>query len=195
MLVSFSPVSLKFTSLKETGILFIQQHLPKVSMGWWHTPQQLYQPHWGGPVAWIHFSFPWTKGQIQLVCVSSGRDVPWACKPRRCPVSLGHWDCALFPCSIPAPLPAPLLPWAQMCSFSSRCIAALGKSLIGADADFCFSRQNARDAGALGRQEEVLPPYTLSPVSSWWLCRHLPNFPVPGALLPNKATFHSASEC
>lgn len=33
------------------------------------------------------------------------------------------------------------------------------------------------------------------PISSWWLCRHLPDFPVPGALLPNKAAFHSASAC
>lgn len=144
MLDSFSPVSLKFTSLKEMESLFslfIQQHQPKVLMGWWHTPQHLLQLTEG--LQWLESTFVFLEQRAKFnLYMSVLAEMYPGCVT---PVSQGHWDCALLPCSIPAPLTAPLLPWAQMCSFSSRCIAALGKSLIGADADFCFSGQNARN--------------------------------------------------
>lgn len=169
------------------GILFIQQQLPKVLMGWWHTPQHLL---WlTGGIHWLESTFIFLELRAKFnLRVSVLAEMCPGCVT---PVSQGHWDCAVFLCSIPAPLTAPLLPWAQMCSFSSRCIAALGKSLIGAEGDFCFSRQNTRNVEPWTDRSKCSP------------CIHfphlqlmaLPNFPAPGALLPNKAALHSVSKC
>lgn len=139
-------------------ILFIQQHLPKVLMGWWHT-QHLYQLTGGGLVAWIHFCFPWTKGQIQPVCVSSCRDVPWvwnSCFPG-----------PLGPCSVPVQHPS-----SSDCStftlstdvlFLQQMHCSPGQITYWSRCWFLFFKAKCMHCGALDRREEGLPPYTHSP--------------------------------
>lgn len=176
-------------------ILFIQQHLPKVLMGRWYTPQHLYQLTGGGPGTWINFYFPWTKGQIQPVCVSSCRAVAGCVTPGDvlfpeplglCSAPVQHpssTDCSTFTLSTDVLLLQQMHCCPGQITYWSRCW-------------FLFFKAKCTQCAALDSQQELLPPYTHTfPISSWWLCRHLPSFPVPGALLPSKAAFHSASEC
>lgn len=115
--------------------------------------------HWGAPVAWIHFYFPWTKGQIQPVCVSSCRDVPWVCNScfpgplGLCSVTLQHPsspDCSTFTLSTDVLLLQQMHCCPGQITYWSRC-------------RFLFFRAKCTQCGALDRQEQVLPPLSPPP--------------------------------
>lgn len=171
------------------GILFIQQHLAKVLAGWWHTPQC-----WGAQ--WLESTSVFLEqrakfnlhvsvlAELYPECVTPGEVLflraigTVLCSHAASQLhTLLHFylehRCALSPADA-------LLPWANH---------LLEQMLI-----FVFQGK-MHAMWSPGQTGGSAPPVHTFPISSWWLCRHLPNIPVPGALLPNKAAFHSASQC
>lgn len=199
--VCFSPSCLSRIHITKGGRNFV--YLPASAQGLQRTGDMLLSvctsSLWGSGSSNPLSFLSWTNCLNKLVCVmiscvSSDRGAPRATEPSQPRVpGAGAPTAPWFPCITPAPPPAPPLPSAQKGLFLQQMHRCPGADpLLEQILFFKAKHTGCWSPGWI--LEEVLPPYTLPSVPRGRLCTYLPSFPVPGALLPNKAACHNASE-